>query len=298
MAQSKSFFGLRKGSTGALTFQIRDGKQVTMQRLEHIKNPRTLGQMRQRMIITTASQALHGLKDIVDHSWEGVKFGAKSTGKFMSVNSKLLRDNWLENGNKVFGYNKYQEKNKWEGEYIVSQGSLGTIDKKYIDNDEILEESVILYIFGDPKRIDRDVTIQQFAEKWGLTIGSSILILCYSIDVTGKNLLAWLRMTLKNIDGSTISDSHFVHENFDLESNVSYSIDNYDEEYFEVYLEWPPLGNGTNCYYTCIVSTPNSDDWLRSNSQFMQGRIKRETTTAEEALATYPVKDRLVLNSQ
>lgn len=298
MAQSKSFFGLRKGSTGALTFQIRDGKQITMQRLEHIKNPRTLGQMRQRMIITTASQALHGLKDIVDHSWEGVKFGAKSTGKFMSVNSKLLRDNWLENGNKVFGYNKYQEKNKWEGEYIVSQGSLGTIDKKWIDNDEILEESAIFYIFGDPKRIDSDVTIQQFAEKWGLIIGSSILILCYSIDDTGKNLLAWLRMTLKNMDGSTISNAHFVYENFDLESNVRYSIEGYDEEYFEVFLEWPTLDNGTNCYYTCIVSTPNGDDWLRSNSQFMRGRIPRETTTAEEALATYPIKERLVLNSQ
>lgn len=298
MAQSKSFFGLRKGSTGALTFQIRDGKQITMQRLEHIKNPRTLGQMRQRMIITTASQALYGLKDIVDHSWEGIKFGAKSTGKFMSVNIKLLRDNWLNNGNKILSYNKYEEHNNWEGEYVVAQGSLGTIDKRWINNDEILEDSAVLFIFGDPNRIDNDVTIQQFAEKWGLTIGSSILILCYSIDITGKSQLAWLRMTLKQMDGTTISDPHFIFENFDLESNVRYTITNYDEEYFEVYLEWPTLGNGTNTYYTCIVSTPNGDDWLRSNSQFMQGRITRETTTPEEALDTYPIKERLVLNSQ
>ena len=47
MAQSKGFFGLRKGSTKSLTFSTLDGKQITKDRVYDVKNPRTENQMRQ-----------------------------------------------------------------------------------------------------------------------------------------------------------------------------------------------------------------------------------------------------------
>ena len=41
MAQSKGFFGRRKGSTKSLTFSVLDGKQITKDRVYDVKNPRT-----------------------------------------------------------------------------------------------------------------------------------------------------------------------------------------------------------------------------------------------------------------
>lgn len=37
MAQSKGFFGLRKGSTKSLTFSVLDGKQITKDRVYDVK---------------------------------------------------------------------------------------------------------------------------------------------------------------------------------------------------------------------------------------------------------------------
>ena len=50
MATSKSFFGKRRGSTKNFTFAVFNGKQVTKEKAEQVKNPRTLAQMRNRMI--------------------------------------------------------------------------------------------------------------------------------------------------------------------------------------------------------------------------------------------------------
>jgi outer membrane protein assembly factor BamA len=54
MAQSKSFFGLRRGSTKSLTFQVFEGKQVTKDRVYNVKNPQTDGQILQRMKLSPA----------------------------------------------------------------------------------------------------------------------------------------------------------------------------------------------------------------------------------------------------
>ena len=48
MAKSKSFFGLRRGSTKSLTFQVLDGVQITKDRVSEVKNPRSVSQMKQR----------------------------------------------------------------------------------------------------------------------------------------------------------------------------------------------------------------------------------------------------------
>ena len=64
MAQSKGFFGLRKGSTKSLTFSTLDGKQITKDCVYDVKNPRTESQMRQRMLMTTVGAAYKMLKYI------------------------------------------------------------------------------------------------------------------------------------------------------------------------------------------------------------------------------------------
>lgn len=65
MAKSKSFFGLRKGSTKTMTFSVLRGQQITKDRVTDIANPRTQDQTQQRIPFAQAvkfyRQATRGL---------------------------------------------------------------------------------------------------------------------------------------------------------------------------------------------------------------------------------------------
>ena len=86
MAKSKSFFGLRTGSTKSLTFQVYRGQQITKDRVTRISNPRSDAQMRQRAIIPIVAASRAALKGLVDHSFEGVAYGDASLKKFSELN--------------------------------------------------------------------------------------------------------------------------------------------------------------------------------------------------------------------
>lgn len=86
MAKSSSFFGLRRGSTKSLTFQVVDGKQVTKDRVTFVKNPRTYAQATQRSKMAAVADAYRALSTICDHSFESVPYGPASRREFMSLN--------------------------------------------------------------------------------------------------------------------------------------------------------------------------------------------------------------------
>ena len=88
MAKSKSFFGLRTGSTKSLTFQVYRGQQITKDRVTRISNPRTESQMIQRALIPIVAASRAALKGLVDHSFEGVAYGDQSLKMFSSLNLK------------------------------------------------------------------------------------------------------------------------------------------------------------------------------------------------------------------
>ena len=86
MAKSSSFFGLRRGSTKSLTFQVVNGAQVTKDRVTYVKNPRTYAQATQRAKMATVADAYRALSSICDHSFESVAYGPASRRQFMSLN--------------------------------------------------------------------------------------------------------------------------------------------------------------------------------------------------------------------
>ena len=86
MAKSSSFFGLRRGSTKSLTFQVVDGKQVTKDRVAYVKNPRSYAQATQRSKMAAVADAYRALSSICDHSFESVAYGPASRRQFMSLN--------------------------------------------------------------------------------------------------------------------------------------------------------------------------------------------------------------------
>ena len=86
MAKSKSFFGLRTGSTKSLTFQTYRGLQVTKDRVTSVSNPQSAAQMDQRLLLPMVANARTRLSGLVDHSFEGVPYGYQSLQKFSSMN--------------------------------------------------------------------------------------------------------------------------------------------------------------------------------------------------------------------
>ena len=117
MAKSKSFFGLRTGSTKSLTFQVYRGQQVTKDRVYRVANPRTDAQMTQRALIPIVAAARSALKGLVDHSFEGVPYGDASLKEFSALN---LRAGAL----KVRSYSPIGYSNPGFANLIVSKGSI------------------------------------------------------------------------------------------------------------------------------------------------------------------------------
>ena len=117
MAKSTSFFGLRTGSTKSLTFQVYRGQQITKDRVYRVSNPRTEAQMKQRAIIPIVAASRAALKGLVDHSFEGVKYGNDSLKKFSELN---LRSGAL----KVESYAPNGYSNPGFASLMVSKGSL------------------------------------------------------------------------------------------------------------------------------------------------------------------------------
>lgn len=121
MAKSKSFFGLRTGSTKSHTFQIYRGVQVTKDRVSEVSNPQTSMQMNQRLLLPLVANAASQLYGLVNHSFEGVDYGYKSVGKFRALN--------LTKGNlNVRSYVPKGAMDCGEADFIVSRGSLQSFD--------------------------------------------------------------------------------------------------------------------------------------------------------------------------
>lgn len=122
MAQSKGFFGLRKGSTKSLTFSTLDGKQITKDRVYDVKNPRTENQMRQRMLMTTVGAAYKMLKSIADHSFEGYSSGMQCMRQFNSRNLNRFKQAAAAKGSVAF--NEYKDGDINPLPFILASGSL------------------------------------------------------------------------------------------------------------------------------------------------------------------------------
>lgn len=124
MAKSKSFFGLRRGSTKSLTFQVLDGKQVTKDRVSVVANPKTSAQATQRQKLLPAVRFQAIFHDLIDHSWENVQYGQKSIQHFMKKALRANIINGMVKGQTGWVPNPYQ----------ISEGSLPTMGAAMIGN--------------------------------------------------------------------------------------------------------------------------------------------------------------------
>lgn len=208
MAKSKSFFGLRTGSTKSLTFQVYKGQQITKDRVTRISNPRSDAQMRQRAIIPIVAASRAALKGLVDHSFEGVPYGDQSLKKFSELN---LRAGALN----VLSYSPNGVSNPGFATLQVSAGSLSMNAEVTVERDtdqDISMASFRLHTngvnelkFKAAKEGDSAAPFLKAIADWGATDCA---------EVAGGNQLTFL--TVSNIGNVQIGNNSAPLSGFDI----------------------------------------------------------------------------------
>lgn len=92
MAKDNLFLGMARGAIGDVVFARQGGQQVARARNRSPKNPRSVAQMVQRIILSTAGKAYSLTQELTDHSFQGKSEGAESQQEFMRANVAWLRE--------------------------------------------------------------------------------------------------------------------------------------------------------------------------------------------------------------
>ena len=290
MAQSKSFFGLRKGSTKSLTFQVLNGKQITKDRVYNVKNPQTLAQMQQRALMATVVTSYSRLKEICDHSFEGVEVGSKTMGEFIKENLKLLAG-WAPN----ISVTEYKSSVYANNNYLVSRGTLTPFEEGMFSHEP--EEEFQGSSFEGIGDWEDGLTYQKLAKKCGLEMDGMITFM-----LVAEGSLYWVRLKFtKNIweSDKTIADKTKLVT--DMQSIDNESVEgNAIELASEIQLRKDSrnkialtLQHVNEEYAAAIKSQKSLGVWKRS-TQKLHSLI--DENNYDVAFATYPVNTSLLLN--
>ena len=281
MAKSNSFFGLRRGSTKSLTFAVNDGMQITKDRVTQVKNPRSKAQMAQRCLLKTISLAYSSMKSILDHSFEGVSYGALSMRHFQSINFNLVKAARFATA-KTIGYAKYGDSTPNLGQYVIAQGSL--------NQPNFHAFTLSVQGSGISIAVSNVTTVADFATKLGIGLGELITV-CAQIQ-SSKNAVAfaWVRFTLPSDATASVSE-------IKVESNLS--VEASFESGVSAVVTVTDFGADTakGALYTAIRSKYSQNGWLRSKAVL---NLVTGTLTYEDeykaALHTYPTGEEYPLN--
>ena len=292
MAQSKSFFGLRRGSTKSLTFQVFNGKQVTKDRVETVKNPRTPAQMDQRMIMKTTGAAYSAMREIVDHSFQGYSYGMQNMSHFLSVNADKLRS-WLNNPAKEpvfvdYGQN-YLVANPWR----ISEGTASHI---LVAPTAAISSTAMTVTLSDD--VTGDFTASKFFDMLGIKVGELCTICIIYEDYNAEAHFAFVRFTALQA-GDTALTAENYGDYIKIETNKAG---------LAVTLDGTSGKGGFVCTWTgdeyedqgdIITATIHSAKvdgvWTRSTENFEPEKFFGGDIY-DSAIATYPVGEAKILN--
>lgn len=293
MAKSKSFFGLRQGSTKSLTFQVNAGKQITKDRVSIVKNPRSQAQMEQRMLMATASAAYAAMKQIVDHSFEGITYGQQTMSEFIRLNIKLIREDYSAGAGK-FGYNPYQNRNLLAGDYIMSQGKASDINTSIITVSAGASNQTI--VLGASGTGSDAPTASQLAAALGIAIGEmcTVCLLTDDLDANGNPDDKFTFVRIKyDAAGDVALTTANIASYFTIESPHAVTVATASTG---VTLTVAMASGGNSIAFVAIHSVLADGVWKRNNTKFELPGTWDIQPSAEEALATYPIGASYVLN--
>lgn len=293
MAKSKSFFGLRRGSTKTLTFSVFNGKQVTKDRVELVKNPRSLAQMVQRMCMATSSAAYAAMKEIVDHSFEGITYGLNNMSEFIRQNTKAIKASTLNPANAQFAFNPYKDRSLYGGAFIMSAGSASPIPEGAANVAVALDDKLTV-TFGVEQEGTSPTADSLYA---GLGIGvGDMCTICFIAedDTDATGIFGFVRLKAKAAGNVTLTTQNY-QTYFDVESNLPLTVQSWLDGLAQFQVTALNVVETGKVEYCAIHSAKSNNGWLRSNAVM---KVNGYTLAPgyEDALATYPVGESYVLN--
>lgn len=285
MAQSKGFFGLRKGSTKSLTFSVLDGKQITKDRVYDVKNPRTESQMRQRMLMTTIGAAFKTLKSIADHSFEGYSSGMQCMRQFNSRNLNRFKQAAAAKGSVAF--NKYKDGDINPLPFILASGSLPGFAFKF-------DKTSNLEIVGE-KESEDFTTAEGIYAALGVQRNDLITFCTVIGEGTTLNGVYSYKAERFNIVRLYCDKSGAVSEPADA-FTISKNNDQASVS-MSTAANAITIKTGEADFGAVIQSRKNDSGWLRSDAvMIVNDTVIADVKTANQ-LATYPVGTELILNN-
>lgn len=285
MAKSSTYFGLRRGSTKSHTFSVVDGKQITKDRVEGGKDPRTLPQMTQRCMVATVGTAYSAMKGICDHSFEGKSAGLQCMRSFMSSNLKQIQIS-KEYNNGLFGFNKYHQSGLVPGCYIIADGSLPVaLPDAEVGSVNVADKKLSLSLASG-------ITIADIAEAMGCkNYGDMCTVAIMYPKSDGSYGFGAVRFTFGS--GASVLESFSVAVIGDIAAATpSYTAHVLKVEVRMAY-NFAVEATADNTYLAAITSRKVNGSWLRSFAQF---DVEDAAPTFATAIATYPVGQERFLN--
>lgn len=293
MAKSKSG-GTRsyiRGKIGADVYSIgKDGKgakqQVVRSLAEVVSNPQTALQMKGRMIMSTVMQAVSGLAQIIDHSFDGLPAGQPSISEFISRNYALIKADVQAHpsaGN-AFGLNKYQEKGMKLGAYIIANGKAQKIN--FTENQSVLSIAIV------QSAQSANATVQNLLDALGLTVNDKFTLVWNATDENGNIVLYFARFGfVEGLDLTAKIATLGVTNIFTFETNSPETLAN-STSYSNGTLSIAPIN--TIMSYGVITSKKTANGWEHSETTMIA--LDTPTWTSAVALPTYPVGSQRFLN--
>lgn len=262
--------GARGKFAGAVLAKGADG-QTIQRELVKPKNPRTNGQMAQRMIFATVASAYSQMKAICDHSFEGVQYGAKTQQAFFKEALTLMRARAAaDDGNFLIPNVSALMANP----YVISRGSLASPNNiAYITGDDVIRINSMSNTTFNGTLV---VTTKSFCNALGINKGDQITLVAIVRDgdqpVLGeyagreyrRNRFLYARITVK----ADADDNAIVYYNKgDWGSAVI--VEGFGDSLFSIETvtasEFNIEYSGEMLAFACIRSAKEGNVWLRSN---------------------------------
>lgn len=283
MAKSKGFFGIRSGSTKNFTFSELHGEQITKERVTRVKNPRTISQMRQRMLMATVGAAYSYLKAIADHSFEGKTVGQQNMSEFMRINLNKFRDASLDN-NAAYAFNAYGDKLINPMRYILAKGSLPAMP--YAINAK--HQIALTY------NVDDASTAEKVYDAMGIKKGDMVTfvwVVGNASLVSGVFKYTPRQLNIVRLKADKAGAVTTPHDAFSYESNHTDLDINVNLSAGVLTLASTEANFGA-----VILSRQNAGTWLRSNATMVGNKSIITGVSVANQLATYPIESELILN--
>lgn len=271
-----------RGRIGADVYSIgKDGKgtrqQVVRSLAEQVSNPRTESQMFGRMVMSTVMQAVSALKQIIDHSFDGLPTGQPSISEFIRRNYSLVKADATAHpasGN-FFGLSKFQEKGVKKGHYQIAAGN-AQVPAGVSSN----SSGIVITL------TEATLTVGGLKSLLGLTADGYLTFVGIFSDLGAAFFRVKLNTTLAD---STAITADNVASLFSIEGNVNPAV-NLNGQRITVHL----TTEDDNPSYGIIVSDKVDGAWIHNNAT-LTGYEDVEFAS-DVALPTYPTGSMRFLN--